>query len=98
VDEESLLIWKMSFPGTTLPTVSNLEAIEPGGIDAGCFAFHIKHKDSCQWHAQRAGDYHCFNQLRSRLKPMFMEDILTRINYEDRMGGQGLAEDISPDC
>lgn len=92
-DEDSLVIWRAWFPAKTIPVNRDVHQIAQGDITSCCFAFHSKHKEKGQWHEFRAGDYRCFDQLRQFLKPIFLEDILAKINRTDRGEGAGEACD-----
>lgn len=88
-DEDSLVIWRAWFPDKTVPATKDIQQINPGGITSCCFAFHSKHKAKARWHEFKAGDYRCFEQLRSFLKPVFLDDVLAKVNYLERSAGWG---------
>ena len=92
-DESRLVIWRTWFPDKTVPSTTDVHQISPGGITSCCFAFHSKHRKKAQWHEFKAGDYRCFDQLRQFLPPVFLDDILARINYTDCSAGWGEARD-----
>lgn len=96
-DPETLVIWNMWFPDKIVPGTRNLSEILEGKIASSCFAFHSKHKQAAAWHSSRAGDYHCFDNLRKKLKPLFLDDILARTNYTDRSAGWGQPQDKGRD-
>lgn len=89
VDEGSLLIWRAWFPDKVVPATRDVHQINPGGITSCCFAFHSKHRAKARWHEFKAGDYRCFEQLRSFLKPVFLDDVLAKVNYLERSAGWG---------
>lgn len=93
VDENSLVCWRAWFPARIVPGTSDLGQIKEGDITSCCFAFHSRHKNNAQWHEFKAGDYRCFDQLRKQLRPVFLDDILAKINYTDRSAGWGEAND-----
>ena len=95
-DENSLVIWRAWFPDKIVPATRDIHQISPGGITSCCFAFHSKHRKNAQWHEFKAGDYRCFEQLRQFLQPVFLDDILVKVNYTDCGAGWGEARDKQP--
>ena len=95
-DENSLVCWCAWFPDKIVPATKDINAISEGGITSCCFAFHSRHRKHAQWHEFKAGDYRCFDQLRQQLQPVFLDDILTKVNYTDRSAGWGEARDKQP--
>jgi hypothetical protein len=93
IDENSLVVWRAWFPDKNVPSVQDIHQIQTGGITSCCFAFHSKHRENARWHEFKAGDFRCFEQLRKHLKPVFLEDVLARVNYVDCSAGWGEARD-----
>ena len=92
-DENSLVIWRTWFPDKNVPLLTDVDQIKPGGVTSCCFAFHSRHKENARWHEFKAGDFRCFDQLRKFLTPVFLEDVLAKVNYTSCSAGWGLACD-----
>lgn len=93
VDEDALYIWKVEFPDKVIPSSSFGIAPVYGDIASIGWAFHSKHMDKAVWDNRKAADFRCVEKLFNHLRPVWIDSILTKINYNTGWGGSGMRAD-----
>lgn len=73
--DDDLILWQVQFPWGVVPGQGLGEPPQPGNITGIGFCYHSKHW--IDWVPQSFGDYFVIAQLYMRLKPVWIDQILT---------------------
>jgi hypothetical protein len=93
-DPEKFFIWKCQVPGRTMPSESNFgKSPKSGDIRVNCFAFHHSKKNLVKFDTKRQGEFKVVSTLFSKLNCVWIDEVLTQINYSQGIGGNGTRED-----
>jgi len=94
-DTERLLLWKVQFPHSTVPSVQLF-----GNTPTKCnismigFSFHISQLKDTQFNDTQTGDFDFIYSLYNRLNPIWIDKILTGLQRTNAMGGFGSYNDL----
>lgn len=80
--EDDLILWKVQFPNRTVPKFIN-RTPKMGDISAIGFMFHSKHVVPNMWDDRQGSDYRVIHKLYRQLKPVWIDEVYTQINYEN---------------
>lgn len=96
-DEDRVLLWRVGFPGTVVPSDCFGKVPVLGDVTAAGLMFHCKHRRYAQWDAVRGADHRVIERLFLLLKPHWIDRVLTRANYDPTTsnfcGGRGKRHD-----
>ena len=97
---DQMLIWKCQFPDGTKPSNTYFKrGVRAIGYPAICFCFHSKWLEYANWDDRKGSDSRVIYNLSRKIpKIIWINRVLTSINYAQKMGGFGQREDkISSD-
>lgn len=101
VNPNDLIIWKVQFPGHIAPPKRYFgRSVRPSGFSAIGFAYHSSLINKAQWDDRRGGDGRLIFKLSKVVKELggkvvWIDEILTAINYDNGYGGLGRRIDCS---
>lgn len=89
-NDKNFLIWKVKFPQRIIPTWSfGKSMIHLGDISSIGFMFHERHRWAAQWDEVKGSDYRVALKLFLLLKPRWINQVYTAINYDHATNGAG---------
>jgi hypothetical protein len=91
LEEDTLVLWRVKFGNKTIPEKINVP-IEFANISGIGFAYHVKHW--IDWKDVRGGDYLVIDELSKKLKVVWIDDVLTGLQNENGLAGNGERKDI----
>jgi len=87
--DDDLLLWQVQFPDGRLVPSQVGKAPEAGEISGLGFCYHMKHWQ--QWPGMGFGDFFVISQLYTKLKPVWIPQVLTGLQT---VPGGGRKEDL----
>lgn len=94
--EDDLILWR-SMLGRVTPSDENFgKRLVHGDVDTAMFLFHSKHINATAWDMFRCGDYRTLASLSKKLRPVWVDHLLTSTNpLRPQLGGLGARGDAS---
>jgi hypothetical protein len=92
--EDDLLLWRVRFPNNRI--IPKHLGRKPRMGDVSCigFMFHSKWIPEAVWGDRKGGDYRIIKKLFDILQPVWIDQVLTAVNYENnRPFGSGQRHD-----
>jgi len=89
VDENSLMLWKVKAGNQIIPKRCFGKTPLMSDVSGIGFMFHSKHVANAQWPDRRGGDFKVISHLYNMLKPVWIDEVLTRTGYTSVVGGFG---------
>lgn len=92
---DNLIVWKVQFPYGTEPSNRYFKrSVKQSGFPAICFCFHTKWLQYAVWDDMKGSDSRVAHALSKAIpKVVWIDDVLTKINYTEGSGGYGRRED-----
>ena len=94
-NDDNLLLWRVKFPDKIIPEYSF--GIKPTykDIASNGFMFNAKYKNQIKWDDMTGSDYRVVNSVFNiiDIKPIWIDIVLTKINYSSGTGGKGEKND-----
>tara|TARA_B110001450_G_scaffold107418_1_gene101659 strand:- start:1383 stop:1970 length:588 start_codon:yes stop_codon:yes gene_type:complete len=90
MDDETLLIWKFFRPDKLIYP-SSMKTINLGEVASCGFCSNIKNYKSCKWGDKKNGDFYFLKEVlkKNQLKIRFLNKILTKTQFFDKVGNMG---------
>ena len=94
-NERNLLLWKVQFPGYTIPGAAYF-GMRPVSCNISMigFCFHISQLNNTKFNDAQTGDFTFINELYNKLNPVWINDILTGLQRTNSAGGFGSLIDL----
>lgn len=96
-DPDAMIVWKVQFPDGTKPHKHVFgRRVASSGFPAISFAFHSKWLKYANWDDRKGSDSRVAHTLFRAIKRVkWIDEVLTKINYESGYGGSGMQHDVS---
>jgi len=93
---DNLIIWKVRFPKAVLPDARHFgKRVMRSGFPSICFCFHTKWLKHAIWDDYKGSDSRVLHALYKAIpKRVWIDNILTAINYNTGCGGYGHQNDV----
>jgi hypothetical protein len=94
-DPNEIVLWQVQFPNRLVPPTIPKSCPRVGHVSCIGFAFHSSQKGLAVWGDRKGGDYRIISTLYKSLRPRWIEQVLTGVNYRfNRTSGSGERIDL----